>query len=55
MTEMAIMLTLGAVLLRDLPPQRRNLVLVIAAVAILSLGHLVHLLLRASPAHGSGL
>ncbi len=48
MSELAIVLTLGAVLLRDLSPPRRNLVLLILAVAILSLGHLLHLLLRAS-------
>lgn len=48
MSELAIVLTLGAVLLRDLSPPRRNLVLLFLAVAILSLGHLLHLLLRAS-------
>jgi hypothetical protein len=48
MSELAIVLTLGAVMLRDLSPQRRNLVLLILAIAILSLGHLLHLLLRAS-------
>jgi hypothetical protein len=48
MSELAIVLALGAVLLRDLPSPRRNLILLILAIAILSLGHLLHLLLRAS-------
>lgn len=54
MSELAIVLALGAVLLRDLSPQRRNLILLVMAITILSLGHLLHLLLRASPTHGSG-
>lgn len=48
MSELAIVLTLGAVLLRDLSSPRRNLTLLILAIAILSLGHQLHLLLRAS-------
>jgi hypothetical protein len=47
MSELAIVLALGAVLLRDPPSPRRNLILLILAIAILSLGHLLHLLLRA--------
>jgi hypothetical protein len=34
------------VLLRNLPSERRRLVLIIAAIAVVSVGHLVHLLLR---------
>ena len=48
MSELAIVLALGAVLLRDLPSPRRNPILLILAIAILSLGHLLHLLLCAS-------
>ena len=47
MSEIAIVLALGAVLLRDLPSPRRNPILLILAIAILSLGHLLHLLLCA--------
>jgi hypothetical protein len=47
-SELAIVLTLGAVLLRDLSSPRRNLILLILAIAILSLGHLLHLRLRPS-------
>lgn len=48
MSELTIVLTLGAALLRDLSPSRRNLILLILAITIVSLGHLLHLLLRAS-------
>lgn len=48
MSELAIVLTLGAVLLRDLSSPRRNLILLILAIALLSLGHLLHLLARTS-------
>ena len=37
---------LGAVLLRGLPSDKRRLVLIVAAIAVVSVGHLVHLLLR---------
>ncbi len=48
MSELAIVLTLGAVLLQNLPSPKRNLILLILAIAVLSLGYLLHLLLRAS-------
>lgn len=53
-SELALAIVLGAMLLRELSTQRRCLVLLIAAIAILSLGHLVHLLLRNHSTHGSG-
>ncbi len=45
-SELGIAAALGALLLRGLPSDRRRLVLVVAAIAIVSVGHLVHLLLR---------
>jgi hypothetical protein len=45
-SELGIAVALGAVLLRNLPSDRRRLVLVVAAIAVVSVGHLVHLLLR---------
>ena len=51
-SELALIIALGTLLLRGLPRERRRLVLVIVAVAAVSIGHLVHLLFRASPAHG---
>ena len=53
-SELGIVLALGVFLLQDLSRQRRNLILLILVIAILSLGHLLHLLLRASPIHSSG-
>jgi hypothetical protein len=50
-SELGIVIALGTVLLRDLPRERRRLVLVLVAVAVVSIGHLVHLLLRTSPVH----
>ena len=45
-SELGIAVALGAVLLRGLPSDRRRLVLIVAAIAVVSVGHLVHLLLR---------
>jgi hypothetical protein len=45
-SELGIILALGAVLLRNLPSERRRLVLVVSAVVLISVGHVVHLLLR---------
>ncbi len=45
-SEVAVVLALGVVLVLDIPPQKRILVLMITAIAIVSLGHVVHLLLR---------
>ena len=45
-SELGIALALGAVLLRGLPSDRRRPVLIVAAIALVSVGHLVHLMLR---------
>ena len=45
-SELGIVAALGALLLRGLSTERRRLVLLIVAVALVSVGHLVHLLLR---------
>ena len=45
-SELGIAVVLGAVLLRDLSSERRRLALIVAAIAVVSVGHLVHLLLR---------
>lgn len=52
-SELALVVALGAMLLQELSPQRRRLVLLIAAIAILALGHLLHLLLREPPTYSS--
>ena len=48
-SELTLVGALEAMLLQDLSPQRRRLVLLVVAIAILSVGHLLHLLLRGSP------
>ena len=45
-SELGIAVALGGLLLRGLPSDRRRLVLIAAAIAFVSVGHLVHLLLR---------
>ncbi len=45
-SELGIAAALGALLLRGLSSDRRRLVLIVAAIALVSVGHLVHLLLR---------
>ncbi len=45
-SELAIVLGVGAVLLQGISPQIRRTILIASAVALLSLAHLVHLLLR---------
>ena len=45
-SELGIAAALGAVLLRRLPSDRRRLVVIVAAIAVVSVGHLVHLVLR---------
>jgi hypothetical protein len=47
-SEVGIALALGAVLLREATPERRRTILLIAAVALVGIGHVVHLLLRPS-------
>ena len=45
-SELGIAVALGAVLLRGLSSERRRLILIVAAVVLVSAGHVVHLLLR---------
>jgi len=45
-SELGIVAALGALLLRGLSTERRRLVLLVVAVVLVSVGHLVHLLLR---------
>ena len=45
-SELGIIVALGAVLLRNLTSEGRRLVLLVSAVALISAGHVVHLLLR---------
>lgn len=47
-SEVGIALALGAALLQDATPERRRTILLIAAVALVGVGHVVHLLLRPS-------
>ena len=47
-SELGIAVALGAALLRNATPERRRTILLIVAVALVSVGHVVHLLLRAS-------
>jgi len=44
--ELGIVVALGAALLRDLTAERKRLVLLVVAVVLVSVGHLVHLMLR---------
>ena len=39
---------MGAALLRKTAPERRRMILLIAAVVLVSVGHVVHLVVRAS-------
>jgi len=47
-SEVGIGVALGAVLLREITPERRRTSLLIVAVALVLVGHVVHLVLRAS-------
>jgi hypothetical protein len=47
-SEVGIAVALGAALLRGVTPERRRTILLIAAVALVGVGHVVHLLLRPS-------
>lgn len=53
-SELGIVAALGIMVLRSLSSEKKILVLVVAAVTVVSLGHVVHLLIEASPAHGPG-
>jgi len=47
-SELGIAVALGAALLRNATPERRRTILLIGAVALVGVGHVVHLVLRAS-------
>jgi hypothetical protein len=47
-SEVGIAVALGAALLRRSAPERRRMILLIAAVVVVSVGHVVHLVVRAS-------
>jgi hypothetical protein len=47
-SELGIAVALGAALLRNAPPERRRTIVLIVAVGLVSVGHVVHLVLRAS-------
>ena len=47
-SELGISLALIAVLLRDIVPEKRRTILLSSAVALVLVGHVVHLMLRAS-------
>jgi hypothetical protein len=47
-SELSISVALGAALLREITPERRRTILLIVAVILVLVGHVVHLVLRAS-------
>jgi hypothetical protein len=47
-SEVGIAVALGAALLRNATPERRRMILLIVAIGLVSVGHVVHLVLRAS-------
>ncbi len=47
-SEVGIAVALGAALLRNAPPQRRRTIVLIVAIGLVSVGHVVHLVVRAS-------
>ena len=47
-SELGIAVALGAALLCNATPQRRRTILLIVAIGLVSVGHVVHLVLRAS-------
>jgi MFS family permease len=47
-SELGLSVALGAALLREITPERRPTILLIVAVALVLVGHVVHLALRAS-------
>ena len=47
-SEVGIAVALGAALLRETTTERRGMILLITAVVLVSVGHVVHLVLRAS-------
>jgi hypothetical protein len=47
-SELGIALALGAALLRNATPERRRTIVLIVAIGLVSVGHVVHLVLRVS-------
>jgi hypothetical protein len=47
-SELGIVVALGAALLRNATPERRRTIALIMAIGLVSVGHVVHLVLRAS-------
>ncbi len=47
-SEVGIAVALGAALLRETTTERRRMILLVAAIVLVSVGHVVHLVLRAS-------
>jgi len=47
-SELGIAVALGAALLRNAPPGRRRTIVLIVAIGLVLVGHVVHLVLRAS-------
>ena len=47
-SEVGIAVALGAALLRETTTERRRMILLFLAVGLVSVGHVVHLVLRAS-------
>jgi hypothetical protein len=47
-SEVGVAVALGAALLRDATPERRRTILLVAAIVLIGVGHVVHLLLRPS-------
>jgi hypothetical protein len=47
-SEAGIAVALGAALLRNTAPEKRRMILLIGAVALVGVGHVVHLVVRAS-------
>jgi hypothetical protein len=47
-SELGIAVALGAALLRNFTPERRRTIVLIVAIGLVSVGHVVHLVLRAS-------
>ena len=47
-SELGLSVALGAALLREITPEKRRTILLVVAVTLVLVGHVVHLVLRAS-------
>jgi hypothetical protein len=47
-SEVGIAVALGAALLRNATPERRRTIVLIVAIGLVSVGHVVHLVVRAA-------